>query len=573
MQEDRYDVKKINKFSAMNQDIAMQQALKPAETHPSYADEWWRGAIIYQIYPRSFRDTSGDGIGDLKGITEKLDYIASLGVDAIWISPFFKSPMKDYGYDVSDYCEIDPLFGTMEDFDALVAKANSLNLRIMIDQVYSHTSDEHPWFKESRSSRDNPKADWFVWADPKPDGSPPNNWLSIFGGSAWAWDTRRRQYYLHNFLECQPDLNFHHPEMRAALWEIARFWLKKGVRGFRLDTVNFYTHDHQLRDNPPHEGEPLDYVPASNPYSMQKHLYDKTRPENLAYLEELRKVLDEYPDTTAVGEMGAQNSLALLQEYTEYKRRMHMVYTFHFMNEKFSAEHFRNTVRKLEDLVGNGWPCWAFSNHDVVRAVTRWHPAKEKHDDFAKLLIALLASLRGSLCIYEGEELALPEAEIPYEKLQDPYGLRFWPEFKGRDGCRTPMPWQKSAPHAGFSTNEPWLPIPDAHVDRAVDVQENDPASVLAHYRRFIHWRKQFAPLRCGSIALIDTPEPILAFLRGWKEARVLCLFNLSDQPQRCRSGAWQGAVPADGHGFTAEINGDEIALPPYGAFFATLKG
>lgn len=541
--------------------------LKPATTHPDYPKEWWRGAVIYQIYPRSYADSNGDGIGDLAGITERLDYIASLGVDAIWISPFFKSPMKDYGYDVSDYCDVDPLFGTMKDFEALVAKADKLGLRIMIDQVYSHTSDQHPWFIESRKDRTNPKADWYVWADPKPDGSPPNNWLSIFGGVAWAWDTRRRQYYLHNFLECQPDLNFHNAQMRRTLWDIARFWLEKGVKGFRLDTVNFYTHDQQLRDNPPHEGEPLDYVPASNPYSMQSHVYDKTRPENLSYIEELRKVLDEYPDTTAVGEMGAQNSLSLLQEYTAYKRRMHMVYTFHFMNERFSAEHFRKVIRTLEERVGDGWPCWAFSNHDVVRAVSRWKPPAGKHDDFAKMLVALLSSLRGSLCVYQGEELGLPEAEIPFEKLQDPYGIRFWPEFKGRDGCRTPMPWSAKKPNGGFSNAEPWLPVPKEHAARAVDVQEKDARSVLQHYQRFLHWRKQFTSLRCGSIALLDAPEPILAFARAWEGEKILCVFNLGAAPQ---SYDVQGWTALSGHGFDTPLQGNRITLPSYGAFFGT---
>lgn len=551
----------------------MQRTLKkPAVSHPNFKNEWWRGGIIYQIYPRSYCDSNGDGVGDLRGITQKLDHIASLGVDSVWISPFFKSPMKDYGYDVSDYCAIDPIFGTMEDFDALVAKAKSLGLHIMIDQVYSHSSDEHPWFKESRSSRDNPKADWYVWADPKPDGSPPNNWLSIFGGGAWQWDTRRMQYYLHNFLECQPDLNFHNPEMRNALWDIARFWLDKGVAGFRLDTVNFYTHDAQLRDNPPHEGEPLDYVPASNPYAMQKHLYDKTRPENLGYLEEFRAVLDAYPNSTSVGEMGAQNSLALIQEYTEYTRRMHMVYTFHFMNEKFSAAHFRRTIETLESQVGDGWPCWAFSNHDVVRAVTRWHPPAGLHDAFAKLLVALLSSLRGSLCIYQGEELGLPEAEIPFERLQDPYGLRFWPEFKGRDGCRTPMPWQKDAPHAGFGNAEPWLPIPAEHAARAVDVQEKDAHSVLKHYQRFLHWRKQWVALRCGSITLYDAPEPLLAFARNWEGEEILCLFNLGAEAQQCRVAGWSQLESLDGHGFDAQLNADEIALAAYGAWFGTRK-
>lgn len=548
-----------------------KRVIWPSVTKPVYAREWWRGAVIYQVYPRSYQDSNGDGIGDLKGITDRLDYIASLGVDAIWISPFFKSPMKDYGYDVSDYRAIDPMFGTMEEFEALVKKADSLGLKIMIDQVYSHTSDEHPWFKESRASRNNPKANWYVWADPKKDGTPPNNWLSIFGGVAWEWDTRRMQYYMHNFLTCQPDLNFHNAGLRAELWDIARFWLNKGVKGFRLDTVNFYTHDAKLRNNPPHSGPPLDYVPASNPYAMQRHVYDKTRPENLAYLAELRKMLNGHDDTVAVGEMGAQDSLALLRDYTAHGKRMHMVYTFHFMNEKFSAKHFRDTIRYLEERIGDGWPCWAFSNHDVVRAVTRWKPPVELHDAFAKLLIALLGSLRGSLCVYQGEELGLPEADVPFEKLQDPYGLRFWPEFKGRDGCRTPMPWNFGT-HGGFSRVEPWLPVPKEHVTRAAEQQEKSEDSVLHHYRSFLAWRKTHRALVFGSIEFYDTREPVLAFVRRWKDDIVLAVFNMSAQKQSQINTLWQGIQPLGGHGMQADIEKDHIKLPPYGAFFATFS-
>ena len=259
-------------------------AVKPSKS----AADWWRGAVIYQIYPRSFADSNGDGVGDLPGITAKLDYVASLGVDAIWLSPFFKSPMKDYGYDVEDYCDVDPLFGTLADFDALIAKAHKLNLKVMIDQVISHTADSHPWFKESRANKVNPKADWFVWADAKSDGAPPNNWLSIFGGSAWAWDTRRCQYYLHNFLTSQPDLNFHNKDVREALYKTIDFWLKRGVDGFRHDTVNYYVHDQKLRDNPPNNNPLVVDVPESNPYGYQQHIYDKSRPENLAVMQELR---------------------------------------------------------------------------------------------------------------------------------------------------------------------------------------------------------------------------------------------------------------------------------------------
>ncbi len=531
------------------------------------SSEWWRGGVIYQIYPRSFLDTNADGIGDLPGITKRLEYIASLGVDSVWISPFFKSPMKDFGYDVSDMTDIDPMFGVMKDFEQLVAKAKSLGLKVMIDLVLSHTSDQHPWFIKSRANRDNAKADWYVWADPKMDGTPPNNWLSIFGGSAWEWDTRRRQYYLHNFLTCQPDLNFHNPDVCKALLEVAEFWLKKGVQGFRLDTVNFYYCDRELRDNPPNEGPPLDNVPESNPYSMQTHIYDITRPENLSFLEEFRQLLDRYPDTAAVGEMGAEKSYLLIPQYTERDKRLHMVYTFRFLNEHFSVSYFREYIELLEAHLGDGWPCFAFSNHDVMRAVERWnrhHPAHQ--NDFSHLLLALLCSLRGSVCLYQGEELGLPEAVIPFEKLQDPYGIRFWPEFKGRDGCRTPMPWESGAHVAGFTGGEPWLPVPDEHRIRAVDVQEHQPDSLLHHFRAFLHWRKTHPALQTGSIRFIDAAEEVLAFIREGEDETLFCAFNLGiEERVFLVDGSWQPLAKI-GNG---TMMGSEVRLPAYGVLFA----
>ena len=302
---------------------------------------WWRGGVIYQIYPRSYQDSNGDGIGDLPGITQRLDHIAALGADGIWLSPFFKSPMKDFGYDVSDYCDVDPMFGTLNDFKALVARAHALGLKVMIDQVLSHCSDQHPWFVESRASRDNPKADWFVWADAKADGTPPNNWLSIFGGSAWQWDTRRCQYYLHNFLTSQPDLNFHNPAVQDALLDTVKFWLDLGVDGYRLDTANFYFHDAQLRDNPgegaPDPSKPDPAVNPYNPYAWQRHLYDKSRPENLPFLQRLRALLDQYPDTTMVGEIGDDDGLARVAEYTAGGDKLHMAYCFDLLGPHHDA--------------------------------------------------------------------------------------------------------------------------------------------------------------------------------------------------------------------------------------------
>lgn len=533
--------------------------------------EWWRGAVIYQVYPRSFADSNGDGIGDLPGITAKLNYIASLGVDCFWVSPFFKSPMKDFGYDVSDYCAVDPLFGTIEDFERMMQRAKELGLKVMIDQVFSHTSDQHPWFKESRSSRDNPKADWFVWAESKPDGSPPNNWLSVFGGSAWQWDTGRCQYYMHNFLSSQPDLNFHNEEVQRQILEVARFWLERGVQGFRLDTSNFYFHDKELRDNPPW-GDTLrtdGTVALNNPYARQRHIYDKTRPENLAFLKRLRALLDQYPGTTMVGEISSDDPFGTIAEYTSENNKLQMAYLFNLLTREFNAKHIRQTIESLEARIGDGWPCWSFSNHDVMRVMTRWG-GDNPPEDLAKMLIALLTSLRGSVCIYQGEELGLTEADIPFERLQDPYGIAFWPEFKGRDGCRTPMPWRAQERFGDFSSVEPWLPFPEEHRKRAVDVQESSQSSVLNACRRFFAWRHQHPALRSGSIRFVDAPPDVLEFVRKHPNEQVLAAFNLSEAPASLTHS--MDVAPLEGHGFSGAFSSREIRLPPYGAFFGAVK-
>lgn len=539
------------------------------------AQEWWRGGLIYQIYPRSFADSNGDGVGDLRGITSKLDYIRSLGVDAIWISPFFKSPMKDFGYDVSDYESVDPIFGSNKDFDELIREARKRSLRVMIDLVISHTSAEHPWFMESRSSRKNKKADWYVWADPLPDGSPPNNWLSIFGGSAWEWDATRRQYYLHNFLKSQPDLNFHNPQVRKAVLAVAKLWLDKGVQGFRLDTANFYFHDRKLRSNPPHKVHgPRDDVPDSNPYGMQQHIHDKTQPENLKFLEELRRLMDKYPETAMVGEIGDDNAIATMAKYTQKGKRLHMAYSFSLLNPRFGAAYVRKTIEEHRDGMGSGWPCWAFSNHDVVRVASRWCKDADARPAFAKLMLALLTTLRGSACIYQGEELGLPEADVPYEKLQDPYGIQFWPEFKGRDGCRTPMPWETHLPHAGFSHVEPWLPVPGEHGRIAANVQEAHTDSVLNFTRRFLKWRQSQPLLREGNIHFLNTKEPLLAYTRSKGKEKMLVVVNLGKKPVSYtleRGMALREVL--SGHGFEgASISKNIIKLPAFGAFFARVQ-
>ena len=532
---------------------------------------WWRGAVIYQIYPRSFQDTDGDGVGDLPGIIERLDYVASLGVDAIWIAPFFTSPMADFGYDIADYRDVDPLFGTLADFDHLLAKAHALGLKVMIDQVLSHTSIAHAWFKHSRESRDNPHADWYVWADAKEDGSPPNNWLSLFGGSAWQWEPRRGQYYLHNFLASQPDLNFHNPQVRAAALDSVRFWLDKGVDGVRLDAINFCFHDRLLRDNPPKpkaQRVGRGFSP-DNPYAFQYHWYNNTQPENLAFLGELRALMDGYPEVAALGEISSEDSLATMAEYTR-AGRLHMGYSFELLTDDFSAAHIRNTVQQLEAQMTEGWPCWAISNHDVARVLTRWGNGAAS-TTLACMLTAMVCSLRGSVCVYQGEELGLTEAELPFEALQDPYGIAFWPQFKGRDGCRTPMPWS-DAPHAGFSRGTPWLPVPQEHRALAVTRQEVDADSVLNGFRSFVHWRRLHPALRWGDIDFLDAAEPLMAFTRSLAGERLLAVFNLGAAPAQFVLPALGSFSRLDGHNLAQGcLVGDCLSLPGHGIWLARI--
>jgi alpha-glucosidase len=531
--------------------------------------DWWRGAVLYQIYPRSYFDADGNGVGDLRGIAAKLDYIKALGVDAVWISPFYKSPMKDFGYDVSDYKDVDPIFGTLDDFKTLLREAHVRKLGVLIDLVLSHTSDKHPWFQESRNDRTNPRADWYVWADPKPDGSPPNNWLSIFGGSGWEWDVRRRQYYLHNFLTSQPDLNFHNPAVQDAVLDVVKFWLDLGVDGFRLDTANFYFHDKELRPNPAMPAGSIDYATAANPYELQEHIYDKTRSDNLAFLERFRALLDRYPGSTSVGELGVEtNQAQVTADYTVGGKRLHMAYNFQLLRQKHSPAYIRAVVSGMNTSIGSGWACWALSNHDTPRPVSRWG-LEDVAEQVVPTLIALNGSLRGTVCIYEGEELGLTEAEIPFEAIQDPPGITFYPDVKTRDGCRTPMPWVKDLPHAGFSTVKPWLPVPADHAERAVDVQEAAPGSILNRVRSFLAWRKDQPALIGGSIRFLDAPETVVAFVREAEGQRILALFNLGRADAVFETGALGGIVPLGGHGFTASFEAGRIVVPALGAAFA----
>ncbi|MEO1637664.1 MAG: alpha-amylase family glycosyl hydrolase [Pseudomonadota bacterium] len=531
--------------------------------------EWWRDAVIYQIYPRSFQDDNGDGIGDLCGITRRLPHVASLGVDCIWLSPIFMSPQKDMGYDISDYAAIDPIFGSLEDFDALIARAHELGLKVITDQVLSHTSDQHPWFKQSRQSRDNARADWYVWADPLPDGSPPTNWHSHFGGPAWEYEPARGQYYLHNFLAEQPDLNYHCPDVVEAILETCAFWLDRGLDGFRLDTVNYFYHDQELRSNPPAQAKPQ--VMATDLYGMQKNIYNKTRPENLGFLEKMRKLTDRYDDIMMVGEVGemGQRSIEIMGEYTEGSSRLHMAYSFAMLSPEFTPEHFRNCIEGFQKGAPDGHPKWSFSNHDVPRHVSRWAEHAVDEDAMARLACAMLMSFEGTIGIYQGEELGQTETEMMFEELTDLQAIRYWPTVKGRDGCRTPMVWEKDAVNAGFSDGTPWLPVKDPQAAHAVDTQEGDEGSVLQFYRQMIAFRKDQTALRAGKTRFIGLPDPILAFDRATDDRTLTCVFNLSPDPQDVRSSGEAEAIGPN----AADVTAEKISLPGNGFAFLAHDG
>jgi alpha-glucosidase len=518
--------------------------------------EWWRGAVIYQIYPRSFRDGDGDGVGDLRGAMEKLDHVARLGADAIWLSPFFRSPMTDYGYDVSDYIDVDPLFGALADCDALIARAHALGLKVIIDQVWSHSSDRHAWFTESRASRDNPKADWYVWADAKPDGSPPNNWQAMFGGPAWTWDARRGQYYLHNFLPTQPDLNVRDPAVQDALLDVARFWLARGIDGFRYDVVNFLMHDAELRDNPPipHKS------PPARPHQFQRQLYSRTQPETLEFIARLRKVLDEH-GAYAVGEIEDEEPLKVQRDYTDGPDRLHTAYSFYLLRQRaMTPDVIYDALQGWEGA--QGWPAWSLSNHDVTRFPTRLAGDDPQR---TKLMLMLLLSLRGTAYLYQGDELGLPHADVPFERLRDPEAIAFWPHGIGRDGARTPMPWLRDANMAGFtSAGDAWLPLDPRHRALAVDAEEADPNSVLAFTRAMIALRRASPALREGDID-IARPRPgtlAYSFIRHAPGERLLCAFNLTGQAAGVALlGRAKAVRLALGE---ASAGADSLALGPY---------
>jgi alpha-glucosidase len=477
--------------------------------------------------------------------------------------------MADFGYDIADYRAVDPIFGTLADFDRLVAKAHGLGLKVIVDQVLSHTSDQHAWFQESRQSRDNAKADWYVWADARPDGTPPNNWLSIFGGVAWHWEPRRGQYYLHNFLSQQPDLNFHNPDVRRASLDNLRFWLARGVDGLRLDAINFCFHDAGLRDNPPRPTHlrAVRGVSAGNPYGHQWHRFNNTQPEMLPFLEDVRALVDEFPGAMALGEISSDDSTATMAEYTQ-PGRLHMGYSFELLSNESSPAHIRATVENLMQRAPQSWPCWTVSNHDVERVVSRWGRSTPSLPHFATQLTALVVSLRGSICVFQGEELGLGEADVPYEALRDPYGIAFWPAFKGRDGCRTPMPWTSSE-RAGFSDVEPWLPVPRQHLDMSVAAQEQDPTSALHGFRRLLKWRRGQDLLVSGEIEFLAATDSVLVFKRFDAQRALLAAFNLSTDAASVVLQGVQPGAPISGHGLPeGTFANSTLSLPGHGVAF-----
>ncbi len=503
------------------------QVLERPDVETSMNAEWWRGAVIYQVYPRSFADANGDGVGDLPGITAYLDHIASLGVEGVWLSPFFKSPMKDFGYDVSDYCDVDPIFGTLADFDALIARAHDLDLKIIIDLVFSHTSDEHPWFAESRQDRTNAKADWFVWADAKPDGSPPSNWQSVFGGPAWTWDARRGQYYMHNFLSSQPQLNLHNPAVQEALLAVTQFWIDRGVDGFRFDAINFSMHDPKLTDNPP--------LPPggkrTRPFDFQDKIHNQSHADIPKFLSRLRALTDAAGGRFSVAEVGGDHAEREMKQFTAGSDRLNSAYGFNYLYaDQLDAERVMESAAQWPGADGEGWPSWTFSNHDAPRAVSRWAEGRDRKA-FAEMCLLLLMGLRGNVFVYQGEELGLPQANVPFERLQDPEAIANWPQTLGRDGARTPMPWVAGALNAGFSGVEPWLPVDPEHLPLAVDAQEVDPASTLHVARRLIALRRAYPALRTGAIRFLDSNTPLLILQRGEGADALLLAFNLGFEP------------------------------------------
>jgi len=536
------------------------------------AQPWWKGAILYHVYVRSFFDSDGDGHGDLAGVMARLDYIESLGVDGIWLSPIHPSPNRDWGYDIADFQGVQADYGSPEDFQRLLDAAHARGLKVVIDEVLSHTSDEHPWFVESLTGgKDGPKADWYVWADPKEDGTAPNNWLSVFGGPAWAYQPKRRQHYHHKFLRQQPKLNWRNEAAREAALSVLDFWLEKGVDGFRLDVAGTYLHDEALTDNPPVPVEARTGLHWGHAGNLQRHLHDSNLPENVEMLELIRRRVEAHDgrgggERFVFGEFSEEE--ARCGAYCTPEEGLHSGYTFvMLLARKLTPAFVREHYATLADYPFH-WPTISFSNHDVPRTVSRFG-GRHAPPELAKMLFALLVSLKGTTLIYQGEELGLPQAQLTRDQLRDPVGDLYWPYDGGRDGCRTPMPWAPG-PNLGFTTGEPWLPAAREHEGLTVAEQERDPDSVLAFARAMIAFRRSSAAMRLGELSFIDTPDPVLAFVRRFGDDAVACVFNLGGQPAVIADAAFAGAevLPLGGE---AELRAGSLGLSPYAAAFLKL--
>jgi alpha-glucosidase len=531
---------------------------------------WWRDGLIYQIYPRSFADSNHDGLGDLPGITSKLDYLADLGVDALWLSPVYPSPDRDFGYDVADYMDIDPRFGSLADFDRLSTEAHERGLRIILDLVLNHTSDQHPWFRESRSSRDNPKADWYLWSPPYDSAlifgdngrgrsrRAPNNWQSIFGGRAWTYAPERDQYYYHMFVPEQPDVNWRNPETRKAMLDVVRFWLNRGVDGFRLDVFNMYFKHERLRDNP--------FKPGLRAFDRQQHIYDCDQPEMIPLLQEMRKILDAYPERYAVGETIFPTKEKLIRYSGDDK--LHAAFTFDFMWSRFDASRLLRPILDWEGLYCEHglWPNYVMGNHDTPRMATRH--AQGEEDTRLKVLMALLLTLRGTPFLYYGDEIGMRDILLRRGEILDPPGKRYWPFYRGRDGCRSPMQWDDSA-YSGFSTQKPWLPVHPDYRMRNVKTQQADPNSMLNFTRKLIRLRHEEPALYRGDFTLLTTqPKDTLAYLRHTQEQTFLVAMNFRNKPSRIRLPQirlhWPQEVLISTNNRAALPINDELRLEPF---------
>ena len=482
---------------------------------------WWQKGIIYQIYPRSFQDSNGDGIGDLKGILQRLDYLQWLGITAVWLSPIYASPMADFGYDISDYRQIHPLFGTMEDFDTLIAAVHKRNMRLILDLVPNHTSDEHPWFKESRSSRDNPKRDWYLWHDARPNGGFPNNWLSVFGGSAWEWDEVTQQYYYHAFLTKQPDLNWRNPEVQAAMLDIMRFWLDKGVDGFRVDVMWHMIKDAQWRDNPPNPA----YHPNMATYEQLLPVYSTDQPEVYDVIAQMRQLLDSYGERMMIGEIYLPIH-RLVTYYGTNNNGAHLPFNFMLLALPWDAQQIAAAIDEYEGaLPDHGWPNWVLGNHDQPRITSKVGLEQ------AKIAAMLLLTLRGTPTIYYGEETGMRDVPIPPEEIQDPQGLNMPDKNLSRDPARTPMQWDNSV-NAGFTTGKPWLRIARNYMRNNVALEQDDPYSMLNFYHRLIQLRQEEPALISGHYIPVFSNEQMMAYIREAEgHNRLLILLNMSHRP------------------------------------------